>query len=224
LSPNVPGTKTNDDPNGKRPDLVARLTGALGVLAASAAILYVLGGIAYALTLRHEHLPPTTIVAQLPREFLLTVTLKVFGFALLIALVVLLIVAIVLGSADSKTRSKVIPFFKKRRRLAVFVAAAVGLGCLGLGVFIQSQLGLPNTVACLKNKDKPLYGTYIGQTGERTYVGEPDVSKNGRIVSIPNDEVGPVFIGGDIPDDNGVDLCNKFGPSSSTGSSTSSGK
>jgi hypothetical protein len=215
--------RTNDDANSNKPDLVARLTGALGVLAASAAILYVLGGIAYALTLRHEHLPPTAIVAQLPREFLLTVTLKVFGFALLTALVVLLLVVVVLGSADSRSWRKIIPWMRKHRRVSVIVAVAAGLLCLATGAFIQTRLGLPSTVACLKDKGTPVFGTYIGQTGDRTYVGEPHVSK-GRIASLPNDEVGTVFIGGNIPDDNGVDLCAKYEPATSSSSSKNGGK
>jgi hypothetical protein len=211
----------NNEP--KKADLVSRATGALGVVAASAAILYVLGGIAYFWTLKNEHLPATAIVAQLPREFLLTVTLKVFGFALLAALAVGLIVGVVLGSTDSRVRRSVRPWVAKHRRISVIAATAVGLGCLAIGMAIQAQLGLPNTVACLKNTGTPLYGAYVGQTGSRTYVGEPHRNP-ARIASIPNDEVGPVFIGGKIPPDNGVKLCKSFEPSSPGGASTTQGK
>jgi hypothetical protein len=212
--------KANRDSKSPKADLIDRVTRALGVLAASAAILYVLGGIGYALTLKHEHLPATAIVAQLPREFLLTVTLKVFGFALLAAMVVLIAIVFVLGSADSSTRRKVLPWVRRHRRPTVIAALLVGLVCLAAGMAIQSLLlGLPNTVACLTNKGEPLWGSYIGQTGDRTYIGEAHVT-HPRIASIPNDEVGPVFIGGEVPSDHGRKLCNSFQPSSTSTTTT----
>src|SRR5262249_18283882 len=139
--------------------------------------------------------------------FLLAVTLKVFGIALLAALGFLLAGVLVLGSTESRTRGRVRPWVRKHRRLTVIAAVAVGLTCLALGVVVQSQLGLPNAVACLKNRGMAFGGGFNRETDDRTYVGEirTDTSP-GRIASIPNEEVGPVFIGG--KQDDGEAICS----------------
>lgn len=148
-----------------------------------------------------------------------------FGFAVLIAVGVGGLAALVLGSANSRVWRKVVPWMRGHRRLSLLGAAGVAALSLFAGMWIQSRLGLPNAVACLKNKGTALDGAFVGQTGDRTYVGEPKTTTTEkRIVSIPNDEVGVLFIGGAIPDDQGGELCKTYESTGSAGSSSGQGK
>jgi hypothetical protein len=101
----------------------------------------------------------------------------------------------------------------KERFSQHWLALTLGaVACLAAGVAIEVLVRpLPHGIACQKNGDKPVYGWYIGQSGDRTYIGEiPEKRRSPRIASLPNDKLGFVFIGGGGSNDRGVQLCKEF--------------
>jgi hypothetical protein len=164
-------------------------------------------------------LPATEVVGQLPHEFLLSVAFKVLGWTLLVglgfaagALVVQALPPVKNRRQDMSPPTTVTAWLKKWWKLLALAAVT----CLALGVFFESIRPLPRGVACQQKRGSaPIYGWYIGQSGDHTYIGEiPAHPENpSRIASLPNDKIGFVFIGGAAPDDRGVELCSQFASS-----------
>jgi hypothetical protein len=151
-------------------------------LAALVGVLYVVGAVVIGVRLGLRDLPSTAVVAQLPREFLLSTGLNVVLPAPAVA--VGLYVSFVLATKrrrDTMARNAVV--------LAVFVAAASAVYYIGKAPF-------PAKV-CSPTGGTAAAGDFIGETGDRVYIGERrDAEGRRRIASVPVAFVGQVLIGG----------------------------
>jgi len=80
------GEKPNGEksPAGRKADPIARVTEILGVVAGSAALVYVTGGAIYLARLAFYDVPALTVVSSLPREFLISVGLLALGIPALV--------------------------------------------------------------------------------------------------------------------------------------------
>ena len=81
----------------------------------------------------------------------------------------------------------------------IAIAIATGLLCyvvVGGAVIAKDPF---STKVCLKGGGEAL-GVLIGETSDRTYIGEPRGSKPRHIISIPESEVSRVIVGGHAND------------------------
>ena len=159
--------------------LVAALGKLTGLFAALVAAVYFTGGLVLSLRLGLEGLPSTAAVAQLPREFLISVGLTVLVPALGIGALGWWI-----AGGDSSDG-----------RRATAIGLALGLTWyLVLGIAQVAKSPFPAKV-CLANGGE-VSGVFIGETGDRTYVGDRSGQHPRRIISIPLARVERVLIGG----------------------------
>lgn len=151
-------------------------------LAAVVAVLYVVGAVVIGVRLGLRDLPSSAVVAQLPREFLLSTGLNVVLPAPAIAVALYASVALAAGQG----RAAMV-------RNAVVVAAVFAVGSAGYYVWKDP---FPAKV-CSPAGGATAVGDFIGETGERVYIGElRDASGRRRIASVPVAGVGQVLIGG----------------------------
>lgn len=161
-----------------------------------------------------KHLPTTEVVGQLPRDFLLSEAFKVLGWALLVGIAIggsFLVWALAHKSwhVPEVTVVNVKGWFS-RHWLGFTIGAAICL-LAGLGIEVFAR-PLAHGIACQKNGQRPVSGWYIGQSGDRTYIGEIGAieGQTPKIASLPNDMLGFVFIGGGAEADFGRTICKSF--------------
>jgi hypothetical protein len=151
-------------------------------LAALVAVLYVVGAVVIGVRLGLRDLPSSAVVAQLPREFLLSTGLNV----VLPAPAVAVAIYVSLALAARQSRAKMV-------RNAVVVAAV--FAAVSAGYYVWKD-PFPAKV-CSPAGGATAVGDFIGETGERVYIGElRDPSGRRRIASVPVAGVGQVLIGG----------------------------
>jgi len=150
-------------------------------LAALVGVLYVVGAVVIGVRLGLRDLPSSAVVAQLPREFLLSTGLNV----VLPAPAVLVTAYVGLALISKRTANVV--------RNCVVIAVVVALASAGYYVWKDP---FPAKV-CSPEGGAVSVGDFIGETGERVYVGElRDAEGRRRIASVPVAGVGQVLIGG----------------------------
>ena len=150
-----------------------RLTGAL---AGVAALVYLTGGLALQLRLGTGRLPSSAAVPQLPREFLISQGLLIVAPAIGVALLV--------GAALSRSG-----------RPSTLAAIAAGVACyLVIGLLVVTKDPFPAKVCLTSGGD--VVGVFIGETGNRTYLGDLASAHPRRVVSIPQSQVARVVVGG----------------------------
>jgi hypothetical protein len=151
-------------------------------LAALVAVLYVVGAVVIGVRLGLRDLPSTAVVAQLPREFLLSTGLNVVLPAPAVA--VALYAAFALPAKRSRARVG---------RNAAVLAALVAVASAGYYVWKDP---FPAKI-CSPAGGAAAVGDFIGETGDRVYIGElRDSEGRRRIASVPVAGVGQVLIGG----------------------------
>jgi hypothetical protein len=160
-------------------DLGATLERLTGVLAGAAALVYLSGGLALQLRLGAVRLPSSAAVSQLPREFLISQGLLI--------VVPAIAVAVLSGWAARQ--------IDRSRRISTFIAIVAGLVCyVAIGWLVISKDPFPAKV-CLTEGDE-VVGVFIGETSDRTYLGDLASAHPRRVVSIPQSRVARVLIGG----------------------------
>jgi hypothetical protein len=151
-------------------------------LAALVGALYVVGAVVIGVRLGLRDLPSTAVVAQLPREFLLSTGLNVVLPAP--AVVVALYVALVF--ATKRSRARLI-------RNAALLGAVFALASAAYYIWKDP---FPAKV-CSPAGSALAVGDFVGETGDRVYIGQlRDPSGQRRIASVPVASVGEVLIGG----------------------------
>jgi hypothetical protein len=151
-------------------------------LAALVGVLYVVGAIVIGVRLGLRDLPSTAVVAQLPREFLLSTGLNVVLPAPAVA------VALYVSCALLAKRSRA-----RVGRNAAVLAAVVAVASAG---YYIAKDPFPAKV-CSPTGRATAAGDFIGETGDRVYIGElRDPRGQRRIASVPVAGVGQVLIGG----------------------------
>lgn len=151
-------------------------------LGAVVALLYVVGAVVIGVRLGLRDLPSTAVVAQLPREFLLSTGLNVVLPAPAVA--VALYAAFALLAKRSRARVG---------RNAAVLAALVAVASAGYYVWKEP---FPAKI-CSPAGGAAAVGDFIGETGDRVYIGElRDPEGRRRIASVPVAGVGQVLIGG----------------------------
>ena len=151
-------------------------------LAGLAGVLYVIGAVVIGVRLGLRDLPTTAVDAQLPREFLLSTGLNVVLPAPAVA--VGLYVSFVLLAKRNRARVG---------RNAAVLAALVAVASAG---YYIAKAPFPAKV-CSPAGSAAAVGDFIGETGDRVYIGERrDDEGRRRIASVPVAGVGQVLIGG----------------------------
>lgn len=160
-------------------------------LAAIVAVLYVVGAVVIGLRLGVRDLPSTAVVAQLPREFLLSTGLNVtLPFP---AAVVAIYVSVVLVRNRLSASASARPSGSTVARNAIVLAALAAV--ISAGYYIWKD-PFPAKV-CSPAGDAAAVGDFIGETGQRVYIGERrDAEGRRRIMSLPVAGVGQLLIGG----------------------------
>jgi hypothetical protein len=160
-------------------DLGATLERLTGVLAGAAVLVYLTGGLALQLRLGAVRLPSSAAVSQLPREFLVSQGLQIAVPAIA--------VAALSGWAAKQLHLS--------RRISTVIAIVAGLACyVGIGWLVVSKDPFPAKV-CLTEGDE-VVGVFIGETSDRTYLGDLASAHPRRVVSIPQSQVARLVIGG----------------------------
>ena len=169
-------------------------------LAAIVALLYVVGAVVIGVRLGIRDLPSSAVVAQLPREFLLSTGLNVMlPFP---AAVVAVYVAAALARnyvfvylARKRDSARVAAKLSGARVVRNAIILAVIAAVASAGYYIWKD-PFPAKV-CSPAGDATAVGDFIGETGERVYIGElRDSEGRRRIASLPVTGVGQVLIGG----------------------------
>jgi hypothetical protein len=151
-------------------------------LAAVVGVLYVVGAVVIGVRLGIRDLPSSAVVAQLPREFLLSTGLNVVLPAPVVA--VALYVSVVLVTRRGRARLV---------RNAVVIAALFAAASAAYYVWKDPF----SAKVCSPAGTEVAAGDFIGETGDRVYIGElRDPSGRRRIASVPVAGVGQVLIGG----------------------------
>jgi hypothetical protein len=155
---------------------IAEVTGGF---AAIAALVYLSGALALQLRLGVIGLPSSVAVPQLPREFLIGLGLLVVAPAIAAGLAVS-------WAARRRWRS---------RTTAGGAGLVVGLACyLVIGAAVVAKDPFPAKV-CLEGGGE-VSGVLIGESGSRTYLGDPQGASPRRVISIPQSQVVRVVVGG----------------------------
>lgn len=150
-------------------DVVKAVRELIGAFAFLAAGVYLTGGLALQLRLGSVRLPSSSVVPQLPREFLISVGLQIVAPAAVVGAIVWRIAGRTAG-------------------LIAFAAIYLVIGAL-----LIAKDPFPAT-ACLS--DGRIDGVFIGETGGRTYLGAAASESPRRIFSIPQGQIKSVAIGG----------------------------
>ncbi len=151
--------------------------GVAGVAAVAAALVYGTGALVLMLRLGMRRLPSTTAVPQLPREFLVSVGLQIVVPAVLVGGVV------VLASR------------RQPLRRAVARGAIVSLAVyLVIGVYLIGKAPFP-AKACLAGGGE-VVGVLIGESANRTYLGDLSNRHPRRILTIPAGRIDTLLVGG----------------------------
>jgi hypothetical protein len=162
-----------------RRDVVEAVRNLTGLLAGAAALVYLTGGLALQLRLGLVRLPSSAAVPQLPREFLISTGLLIVA------------PAIAVGAGVHWASRRWLP------------AAVAGLACyLLIGALVVLKDPFPAKV-CLHDGSE-LAGVLIGETGDRTYLGDPGAAHPRRVISIPASQVARVIVGGSAAQLDGV--------------------
>ena len=152
---------------------------AAGALAGVAALVYLTGALALQLRLGLEGLTSSVAVPQLPRELLIGLGLLICAPAIGLGLLV---------SWMLRRRSS-------SRATASAAALGAGLACyLVIGALVVSKDPFAAKV-CLVGGGE-VAGVLVGETGSRTYMGDPRGASPRRITSIPQSQVARVVVGG----------------------------
>jgi len=150
-----------------------------GAFAALAALVYLTGALALQLRLGVIGLPSSVAVPQLPREFLIGIGLLIVGPAAGVGLAV--------GWAVRR--------HWQSRTIATATGLAAGLLCyLLMGAGVVAKDPFPAKV-CLSG-GREVSGVLIGESGSRTYLGDPQGARPRRVISIPQSQVVRVVVGG----------------------------
>jgi hypothetical protein len=166
----------DQNPYGRLLAALGRLTGLLAGLVAG---IYFTGGLVLSLRLGFERLPSTAAVAQLPREFLISL-----GLAIAIP-------ALGAGALGWWLGRRV---WKDQTRAAVAGLALTVVCYLAIGGAQVAKAPFP-AKACLTDGGE-VSGVFIGETGSRTYLGDRSSEHPRRIISIPLARVERVLVGG----------------------------
>ena len=162
-----------------RRDLFGTLEKLTGALAGAAALIYLTGGLALQLRLGAVRLPSSAAVPQLPREFLISQGLLIVAPAIA--------VAVLARWAATK--------FDRSRVAAGIIAVVAGIACYAaIGLLVVTKDPFPAKI-CLSNGGE-VAGVFIGETSERTYLGDVASAHPRRVVSIPQSQVARVVVGG----------------------------
>jgi hypothetical protein len=177
-------------------------------LAAIVAALYVVGAVVIGVRLGLRDLPSSAVVAQLPREFLLSTGLNVilpFPAAVVVAYVsASLAWRYVSAAIARKRREQLKPGTQAEREAEKPTGGRVARNAIVLAVVaVFASAGyyiwkdpFPAKV-CSPAGDAVAVGDFIGETGQRVYIGERrDTDGRRRIASVPVAGVGQVLIGG----------------------------
>jgi hypothetical protein len=160
-------------------------------LAAIVGVLYVVGAVVIGVRLGLRDLPASAVVAQLPREFLLSTGLNVL-LPLPAAVVAVWVSAALAGRHVSTTLAAKLSGTAVVRVTIVLAAIAA---LLSAGYYIWKD-PFPAKV-CAPTGSTTAVGDFIGETGQRVYIGElRDSDGRRRIASVPVAGVGQVLIGG----------------------------
>ena len=155
---------------------LGRLT---GLFAGLVAAIYLTGGLVLSLRLGLERLPSTAAVAQLPREFLVSLGLTVVVPAVGVG---------ALGWWLARRQGQ-------KHDRAVAAGIALSVACyLAIGGAQVAKAPFPAKV-CLADGGEAS-GVFIGETGSRTYLGDPSSRRPRRLISIPLARVESVQVGG----------------------------
>jgi hypothetical protein len=161
------------------PELLPTLERLAGALAGVAALVYLTGGLALQLRLGTIRLPSSAAVPQLPREFLISYGLLIVAPAIGVAL-------LAGWGARRLGRSSA---------ASMLVAAGAGAACyVAIGLLVVTKDPFPARVCLLSGGD--VDGVFIGETSNRTYLGDLAAAHPRRIVSIPQSQVARVLVGG----------------------------
>jgi hypothetical protein len=169
-------------------------------LAAIVAVLYVVGALVLGVRLGIRDLPSSAVVAQLPREFLLSTGLNVilpFPAAVVAVYVSAALarnyVSVALARRRGRARFAAKPRGATLARNAIVLAALAAIASAGYYIWKDP---FPAKV-CSPAGDATAVGDFIGETGQRVYIGEHrDPDGRRRIASVPVAGVGQVLIGG----------------------------
>jgi hypothetical protein len=158
------------------PRAFAQLTGAF---AGIAALVYLTGALALQLRLGVIGLPSSVAVPQLPREYLIGIGLLVLGPA----------IGVGFGVAWAARQRR------QAGRVPLAAGLAAGVLCyLAIGASVVAKDPFPAKV-CLTG-GKAIAGVLIGESGSRTYLGDPQGASPRRVISIPQSQVVRVVVGG----------------------------
>jgi hypothetical protein len=159
--------------------LLGALTRLTGLFAGLVAAIYLTGGLVLSLRLGLQHLPSSAAVAQLPREFLISLGLTIVVPALGIG---------ALGWWLARLH------WKENGR-AVGAGMALSVACyVAIGGAQVAKAPFPAKVCLADGGDAT--GVFIGETGSRTYLGDASSQHPRRIISIPLARVERVLVGG----------------------------
>jgi len=165
----------------------AKSLGAVAGLGGGLGLIYVAGGLAVMYQLHNANLPAFAIAWQLPRELLIAYAVRVLGWSLLI------------GAASAAILGGVVAFTRVRRSVILGLALGAAIFSIGVGFVLTGRSGLSNVIVCRKNQLAPVYGQFVARTSDRTYIGQPHSTKvrHARILSMPNDTLDAILIGGE---------------------------
>ena len=166
-------------PDGSYTRLLNTFGGVAGIAAVGAALVYGTGALVLMLRLGLRRLPSTTAVPQLPREFLFSVGLQIVAPAVLV------------GGAVVVAR-----VLRGRPVRPVLAWAAVGalVVYVALGAYFVAKAPFPAKVCLVGGGD--LAGVLIGESANRTYLGDLSNRRPRRILTIPAARIDAVLVGG----------------------------
>ena len=173
-----------------RRDLLETLEKLTAVVGGLAALVYLTGGLALQIRLGAVRLPSSAAVPQLPREFLISQGLLIVAPAVGVAVLVGWL-------ARWAVRWRGVPETDavRWRRISTILAIIAGLACYAvIGWLVISKNPFPAKVCLIKGDE--VLGTFIGETSDRTYLGDLASAHPRRIVSIPQSQIARVVIGG----------------------------
>lgn len=187
-----------------RPDWISSLERLAGLLALAAAAIYVAGGGVWALRLGRGGLTSMAVVAQLPREFLISQGLLVVTPGILLGTLAWWLTRWIVSHQAWLTRwivrrGRPRPFKPVRRHLPLRVGVAIGI-VTSLLLSVAMILKAPYTAKLCATDGSQVSGVLIGETASRTYIGDPAGAHPRRIISVPLSLVARLFVGGRAPD------------------------
>jgi hypothetical protein len=151
--------------------------GVAGVAAVGAALVYGTGAVVLMVRLGLRRLPSTTAVPQLPREFLISIGLQIVAPAVLVG-----------GAVFLASRRR------PPRRALTRAAIAALIVYLAIGVYLIAKAPFP-AKACLAGGGE-VAGVLIGESANRTYLGDLPDRHPRRIITIPAGRIDTVLVGG----------------------------